>query len=79
MGVILACFFCILLIGLFVYFNTAISNLALDQVRAVNKIINENEISKDVSNELFDMFQTMNEGIVVFQKGLITFSNNAFK
>ena len=25
------------------------------------------------------MFQTMSEGIVVFQKGLITFSNNAFK
>ena len=25
------------------------------------------------------MFQTMNEGIVVFQNGLITFSNNAFK
>ena len=75
----MAIIFCISLIGIFVYVNTAISNLALDQVRAVNKIINENEISKDVSNELFDMFQTMNEGIVVFQKGLITFSNNAFK
>ena len=25
------------------------------------------------------MFQTMSEGIVVFQKGLITFSNNSFK
>ena len=25
------------------------------------------------------MFQTMNEGIVVFKNGIITFSNNAFK
>ena len=48
--------FCTSLIGTYIYVNTALFNLALDEVKTVEKIINENKISQEVSQEFFDMF-----------------------
>ena len=78
-GVVLNITFCSCLIGVYLYVNTAIYNLSLIQMKAVNKIIIEISISQEVLEEFFDMFQTMSEGILVFQNKIITFSNNAFK
>ena len=48
--------FCIIIIGIYMYVNTALFNLSLVQVKAVNQIIQEMTISQEVSKEFFDMF-----------------------
>ena len=40
---------------------------------------NDITVMKNVSKEFYEMFNTMEEGIVVFKDEIINFSNNAFR
>ena len=56
----------------------ALNNLEVQSLTSVNKLIKENETVKYVSQEFYDIFHTLQEGIVLINNGNIGFTNNKF-
>ena len=56
----------------------ALNNLEVQSLTSVNKLIKENETVKYVSQEFYDIFHTLQEGIVLINDGSIGFTNNKF-
>jgi hypothetical protein len=60
------------------FLSRALNNLDVQTLTSVNKLIKENETTKYVSKEFYEIFHTLQEGIVLISNGKISFSNHKF-
>ena len=48
-------------------------------MKSVNQLLKENETVMRISTEFYEMFHSMEEGLVVFKNDAVSFSNNTFQ
>ena len=63
---------------LFIYFNQSLQNLNLDILIEANKSLIEMKVVKRLQQEFQEMFESLQEGIVVIQNEAIIFKNSIF-
>ena len=56
----------------------ALHNLEVQSLKSVNQLVKENETIRYVSTEFYEMFHSLQEGLVVFKNNTVSFSNNTF-
>ena len=75
---ILPCILVNVMYPFFFFINRALNNLEVQSLKSVNQLVKENETTRFVSQEFYEMFHTLQEGLAVFKNNTLSFSNNTF-